>query len=163
MTVPNFTAERSLYQTSAHYRGTASFGCAEGTIQLAVKSPQCMANCSTANSGCKAGCLEGPTQSRGACMKNCTKELKDCQGSCPDITLTPPPPPTYPPVTTSTFQECVLSKSTKRCVNAGSEETCRQQCRGGFCEPGCTICIDTEGGVSTNRPPRCCVWETQCL
>jgi hypothetical protein len=84
MALPSFTAERSLYQTSAHYRGTATSGRAEGTVQLA-QDPGCMARC---QASCVPGCLELFGNARGACLRECRLE---CLEACP-----PPPPPPSP-------------------------------------------------------------------
>src|SRR5215208_1726535 len=86
MAVPNFTAERSLYHTSAHYRGIASFGRVEGTVQLA-QDPGCLARC---QNSCVPGCFDLVGTARGACLRLCRLE---CLEVCPPL---PPPPSPCP-------------------------------------------------------------------
>jgi hypothetical protein len=86
MAMPNFTAERSLYRTSAHYRGSATSGRAEATIQLA-QDPGCFAQC---QDSCVPGCLELVGSARGACLRLCRLE---CLEACPPGPPPPPPPP----------------------------------------------------------------------
>jgi hypothetical protein len=165
MAIPNFTAERSLYQTSAHYRGTVTFGCAEGTAQLAVKSPQCVADCADSESLCKEDCQELVGSERGKCYKACTTERNDCLDACPDITL--PPPPTYPPVGTHTYRSCLSGWAPNtRCSGSwysttACEEYCAGVCAGEpegpfkqFCKSRCV-----PGPLSTVN---CCTTRYEC-
>jgi hypothetical protein len=85
MAILNFTAERSLYQTSAHYRGTASFGSAEGIIQLA-QDPDCFARCQDL---CVPDCLELVGNARGACLRACRSDCLDACSGPPPVTCGP--------------------------------------------------------------------------
>src|SRR5215211_4359187 len=116
MAMPNFTAERSLYQASGHYRGTASFGCAEGTVQLAVKDPSCTARC---ESSCGCRNLTG-ILNINRCLQNC---YGPCVARCPD--LPPPPPPPPPPTTPAniwTGEDCVSYTYVKLCSDPESRQ-----------------------------------------
>jgi hypothetical protein len=71
MAILSFAAEHSLYQTSAHYQGTASFGRAQGTIQPAQVDPGCFAGCQDL---CVPDCFELVGTARGQCLWRCRNE-----------------------------------------------------------------------------------------
>ena len=141
MRTPRFTAERSLYQPSAHYRGTATFGQAEGTVHLA-QDPDCFANC---QDSCVPGCLELTGVARGQCLRRCRDE---CLEACPPGP--PPPPPPSSPLQqcfNQCFSACVsdygwivgcFQACSSCCITKVSTPHCRQD--PSTSDPRCQIC-----------------------
>jgi hypothetical protein len=164
MATPNFTGARSLYQSSAHYRGTATFGCAEGTAQLAVKDPTCINRCSRS---CASECADLFGGAKSACINACSAEAAACRAQCPDVPAPPPPPPPpprqYPPRYTSKSTECTREVAQTQCQGFTffSMNDCIQNC-GGYCIPEAGIyrcCHDAFVCVSSRT---CTQYEGPC-
>ena len=120
MAMPSFTAERSLYQTSAHYRGTATFGRAEGTVQLAIIDPNCLAACSTPS--CGELCAQYTGTARGKCNNLCGRDVQNCIAECPEVSP-PPPPPSGP-----SMQWCGNKYEGGQSLPCPQGEQCRIRC-----------------------------------
>ena len=143
MIMPSFTAERSLYRTSAHYRGTPMIG----GFDQAANAIQPQQGCDrTRLQACLADCseFEGDQRQVARCRGACYRRW----GNCP-----PPPPPPSPCFGRGTWVSGPFG-CPSCCVDLGGDLA---QCSSPLCSPGAPECPSGWTWVSgPSYCPTCC-------
>ena len=80
MSVPEFTAETSVYRGQGRYRGVSGACEADYGVHPAYYVDEnCLAGCLT---DCGTACAGTVGQARSACIKDCARDNSDCRSTC---------------------------------------------------------------------------------